>query len=68
MNVGSLTSVPAIRVALGLFTGFPIFAGFTGVTDGFPCAPVPTLGLLVFTSGSGEELLGLTLGDLLGIS
>ena len=66
--MGSLTYVPAIRVVLGLFTGCPRFAGFTGVTDGPPYAPVPTLGLLVFTSCSGEELLGLTSSDLLGIS
>ena len=60
--------VPTIRVVLGLFTGFPVFAGFTRVTDEPPCAQVLTLGLLVFTSYSGEEILGLTLGDLPGMS
>ena len=62
--MGSLIFVLSIRVVLGLFTGFPGFVGFTGVTDGPPCAPFLTLGLLVFTSSSGEELLGLTSGDL----
>ena len=66
--MNSITSLPTIRVALGLFTGFPGFAGFTGIADGIPYAPVLTLGLLVFTSGSGEERLGLTLGDLHGMS
>ena len=65
--MGSLTSILAIRVALKLFTGFPEFTGFTGIADGIPFAPVPTLGLLVFISGSGEEILGLTLGDLFGM-
>ena len=60
LNVGSLMSVTTIRVALGLFTGFPRFVGFARVGDGLPYAPFPTLGLLVFTCGSGEELLGLT--------
>ena len=59
--------VPAIRVTLGLFTGFPEFTVFTGFIDGIPCTPIPTLGLLVFTSGLGEELLGLTLGSHSGI-
>ena len=65
--VGNLTSIPAIRVALGLFTGFPGFVGFTGITDGIPCAPILTLGLLVFTRSSGEGLLGLISWDLLGM-
>ena len=62
--MSSLTFVPTIRVALGLLTGFLGFARFIGITDGLPCTLVPTLGILVFTSGLGEELLGLTSEDL----
>ena len=54
-------------MALGLFIGPPKFTGFTGFADGISCSPVPTLGLLVFTRGSGDGLLGLALGDLYGI-
>ena len=64
LKVGSLTSVPSIRVALGLFTGLFEFTGFTGVADGISCAPILTLILLAFSRVSGEGLLGLTLGDL----
>ena len=66
--MGSLTSIFAIRVVLGLFTIFPGFVGFIEVADGLPCVSFPTLGLLIFTHGLGEELLGITSGDLLGMS
>ena len=62
--MGNLIYVPTIRVALGLFVGPPEFTGFTRMADGISYSPVPTLGLLVFTRGSGDGLLGLTLGDL----
>ena len=65
--MGNLTSVPTIRVAPGLFNGFPGFVGFTGIADGLPCALVPTLGLLGFASGSGEEIIGHTPRDILGM-
>ena len=65
--MGNLIFVPTIRVALGLFTRPPNFTGFMGIVDGISCSPVPTLGLLVFIMGSGDGLLGLTLGDLFGM-